>query len=82
VLTEGVKHTDKGYNVYLMQASEWDNFKGHKEFNHMPSFHGLKVRSFTYTDTVPAGAWMVVVQNSENILNTMVVHLKIVSDPG
>jgi hypothetical protein len=81
VQVEGKTHADKGFTVYVMALSEWDNFQNGKQFRQLPSFEGLKVRSFGHVETLPAGSWAVVVQNSENIFNTMVVHLKITIDP-
>lgn len=51
-------------------------------FEYVSGFQGLKVRSFSHSATLRAGAWTVVVMNSENILNTMVVRLRVVVDPG
>jgi hypothetical protein len=80
VEVRGVKNSDKGFMVYVMEESEWENFKTGK-FRHVPEFEGLKIRSSEHTGALPAGSWAVVVQNSENILNTMVVQVRVVSDP-
>ncbi|HEY1696047.1 MAG TPA: hypothetical protein VGG39_27960 [Polyangiaceae bacterium] len=80
VEVEGRKNADKGFMVYVMASNEWENFKSGK-FRHIPEFQGLKVRSFSHTGELPAGSWAVVVANSENIFNTMVVHVRVVSDP-
>lgn len=82
VTTEGKKHTDKGFSLYVMNSSELDNFKQKTTFKHIPAFQGLKVRSSSNTATLSAGEWIVVVANSENIINTMVVHLRVVADPS
>jgi hypothetical protein len=82
VIAEGVRHADKGFMVFLMSSSETDKFAKGEEFRHLASFEGLKVRSFEHSETVAAGSWTVVVQNSENLMNTMVVHLRIVVDPS
>jgi hypothetical protein len=82
VLAEGKSNADKGFTVYVMDATNYEAFAKKAPFRHVPSFEGLKVRSFTHSEALPPGSWCVVVQNSENIFNTMVVHLRIVSDPG
>ena len=48
----------------------------------MEALQGLKVRSLSRTATLAPGAWTVIVANTENIINGMVVRLRIVSDPG
>jgi hypothetical protein len=70
------------YRRYNSVGRDLDNFRSHATFHHISALQGLKVRSFSQTATIPAGSWTVVVQNSENIFNTMVVHLRVVSNPG
>ncbi|HEX4422776.1 MAG TPA: hypothetical protein VH165_32900 [Kofleriaceae bacterium] len=82
VVAEGRRNTDKGFTVYVMKTDELEHFRSRVTFQHIPALQGLKIRSFTSTATLPAGAWTVVVQNSENLLRTMVVHLRVVSDPA
>lgn len=79
---EGKSHVGKGFTVYVMDVTEIDNLRQKKTFMHVPALQGLKTLSFSKTATLAAGNWAVVVVNSENILNTMVVHLRVVSDPG
>lgn len=81
VTAQGIKHTDKGFRVFLMDSAQLKNFKEKNEFRHIPSFEGLKIRSYSHTGELPAGSWVAVVVNSENIINSMVVKLKIVVDP-
>jgi hypothetical protein len=78
---EGKTHADKGFTVHVMALEEWDNFEAGKAFKQIPSFEGLKVRSYGHVETLPAGSWAVVVQNSENIRDSMVAHIKITIDP-
>jgi hypothetical protein len=80
VEVQGRTHADKGFMVYVMPSSEWEDFKSGR-FRAVTEFEGLKVRSFSHTGELPAGSWSVVVSNSENIFNTMVVHVRVVSDP-
>lgn len=77
----GVADASKGFSVYLMNAGEWEKFRAGKEFRHLPAFQGLKVTSFRKVATVPAGKYGVVIQNSENILTSMTVRVRIVADP-
>ena len=82
VEVQGRKNTDKGFMVYVMPSDEWEKFKGGAgTFQQMSEFHGLDVRSFEHTGTLPAGSWAVVVQNSQNFMNTMVVQIRVVIDP-
>ena len=78
---QGVQHTDKGFRVYLMPADEVANYRARDEFRHMPGFQGLKVRRFSHTETLPAGRWAVLIANTENIFNGMIVSAKVTVDP-
>jgi hypothetical protein len=83
VVADGRAHADKGFSVYVMSASEFDDrFLKNKPFHALPSFEGVKVKSFAHTETLPSGTWDVVIQNSESGSGTMTVHVKIVSDPS
>jgi hypothetical protein len=81
VSAEGRSHADKGFSVYVMTSGELDHFRNKETFRHIPTLEGLKVRSFKKTATLAPGSWTVVVFNSENILNTMVVRLRVVAAP-
>lgn len=83
VTTTAVSNADKGYMVHVLPQTECNPTSlqpGHT-IHQVPGFMGLKVRDFTHTGPVPPGSWCVVVQNSENLLNTMVVHLTVIIDP-
>lgn len=81
VAVDGKQDTAKGFNVYVMKDSEWTNFKAHEEFRYVPVLSSPKTRSFSNTADLPTGSWCVVVQNSENIINDMTVHVKVIVDP-
>jgi hypothetical protein len=81
VFVDGRKHTDKGFSLYVMELSELRNFSRKATFRHILALQGLKIRSFSKIATLPAGEWAVVVFNSENIINTLIVHLRVVVDP-
>lgn len=81
VTVRGVRDTAKGYNVYLMKDEDWSDFKAHRQFNYFEKLSYLKTGGFEKTATLPPGRWNIVVHNSENILNDMSVHIKVVVDP-
>lgn len=81
VAVEGKQDTAKGFNVHVMTQSEWEKFKAGEAFRHIPALSTPKTRTFSHTANLPAGAWCVVVHNSENILNGMTVHVKVIVDP-
>ena len=81
VVIEGKQDTAKGFNVFVMEASDWPTFKSRKQFEYVPTLSSVKTRSYSKTANLPAGAWCVVVQNSENIINDMTVHVKVITDP-
>jgi hypothetical protein len=81
VAVEGKQDTAKGFNVHVMDQDDWAKFKAGGEFRHVTALSAPKTRSFSQTATLSAGAWCVVVQNSENIFNDMTVHVKVVVDP-
>ena len=72
-----------------MEARESEKFKAwirdrhgrRPSIRHSPAFRGLKVRSFRKVATVPKGKYSVVIRNSENLLMTMIVRVRIVADP-
>lgn len=82
VVAEGKTHTDKGFSVYVMNSSEVKHFQQRAEFRHIEALQGLKVRALSRVATLAPGAWTVIVANTENIINGMVVRLRIVADPG
>ncbi len=83
VVAEGKDHAEKGFDVYVMSETEFnEHFSKKKAFHAAPSFEGTKVKSFTHTDPLPEGTWYVLVRNSENAEHAIVVHLRVVSDPG
>jgi hypothetical protein len=55
--------------------------KSRKSFSYDPQFSREKVKSFKFSGTVPQGATAFVVVNSENLLKSMGVRVRIVIDP-
>lgn len=66
----------KGYNVYLIEKSEYVNFQRGKSFNVYANFRGERLLDHHYSDRVTAGNYLLIVQNSENMLNTMTVTMQ------
>lgn len=81
VQVQGLRDSAKGFSVYRVSMDELRNLKARKAFRHDPAFHGDKVRRFEHTATVAQGKMAFVVVNSENLLNSMMVRVKIVVDP-
>jgi hypothetical protein len=82
VIAEGKAHAEKGFDVFVLSESEFnDHFSKKKPFHATSSFEGTKVKSFTHTDPLPEGTWYVLVRNSESA-DPIVVHLRLVGDPG
>jgi|JI10StandDraft_1071094.scaffolds.fasta_scaffold40668_3 hypothetical protein len=78
----GKKHSGKGFAVYRVSSEELKNLKNRKQFRHDPSFHGEKVTRFRNLGRVPAGSSAFVVVNTENILDPIVVRVRVVVDPA
>jgi hypothetical protein len=82
VTAEGRSNADKGFMLYVMDSANCAKFSSKQPFQDFVSFHGLKIRTFSGTDILAPGGYCAVVQNSENIFNTMVVHVRVVADPS
>jgi hypothetical protein len=77
----GVRYTEKGFTVYVMKTDELDNFRRRVTFHHVPELEGLKIHSFTHRHAARR-RMRIVVHNPEDLLRTMVVHLRVVIDPA
>jgi hypothetical protein len=68
----------KGYNVYLIEKSEYVNFQTRKRSQVFSNFTGERLLEHSYSDSdrVTAGKYLLIVQNSENIMNTMTVTMQ------
>jgi hypothetical protein len=78
---EGLTNVDKGFMLYVLPANECASFRPGAPMHVLPGFEGMKVRQFTNTGAMPQGQFCVLIENSENIINGMVVHMKLVTDP-
>lgn len=77
----GVRDTAKGFTVYLMTPADWNQYAAGKPFEVYRDFQGRKVTTMKDTKRLPAGKYMLAVINSENIINSMEVDLRIVANP-
>lgn len=46
VVIEGKQDTAKGFNVFVMEASDWPTFKARKPFEYVPALSSMKTRSY------------------------------------
>jgi hypothetical protein len=81
IRVDGKQDTAKGFNVFVMSAAESQAFRSKRPFNYIQSLSAPKTRAFGGTATLPAGDWVVVIENSENLLRDMTVHLSVIVDP-
>jgi hypothetical protein len=79
-----VKHADNGVTLRLVAAEDFDACSGRTRGScrSLGAFDGFKVRSFNHTDTIPAGRWTFFASNTENIINSATVHVRIVTNAG
>jgi hypothetical protein len=86
--TEGKKNVDKGFDVHVMSKADCDTYaagyrsKPRPTVQPIAAFEGLQVvTSVPHTGTLAAGNWCAVVENAENLVNGMIVHVRVVVDP-
>jgi len=79
----GRKHADKGFWVLAKSGQKeavelqvTTNIKGRG------MVEGEKARSFTRDITVPVGPYVVAIVNSENLVEAITVHVRLVMDPA
>jgi len=72
VVIEGKQDTAKGFNVFVMEPSDWSTFKARKRFEYVSALSSMKTRSYSKTANLPVGAWCVVVQNSNALFEKSV----------
>lgn len=81
VVAEGVSHTAKGFSVNCVNPDQWEKLTAGKQFTCALGLSGEKVQAFDKIERLPAGDWGIVISNTENMLNTMQVRLRIIADP-
>lgn len=78
---QGVSHADKGFSVYVVDEAELSSVRSGRPFRHVPTLAATKTRAFVRHSPINSGQWYVVVMNTENIMNTMTVQVRVVSNP-
>ena len=75
-----VRDADKGVSFQLVQADSVRACLGETNGTcfHVPAFSRQAVRSFNHSDVVSAGRWTFYVKNTENLINTAIVHVHVV----
>jgi hypothetical protein len=81
VRVTGVRDTGKGFTVHVMPGGEPEKFKAHQEAHEIPTLSGLNVMAYDLSEDLPAGPYAVLVQNSNNIMNSMVVNVTVSTSP-
>lgn len=77
VVVTPVRDAAKGFSVYVMEEAEYANFTARREFVHFPALGGKDVAAIDANGAVAAGPYCVVIQNSENLMFSMRVHVRI-----
>lgn len=81
VVVDGVRETAKGFDVRMVRPEELEKVQSGREFRHIPDLSGLKVQSMDKTARLSPGQWALVVSNTQNIMNTMQVRIRVIADP-
>jgi hypothetical protein len=79
-----VKHADKGVTLRIVPAEDIDACTGKSQgaCRSRPGFDGFKIRSFSHTETIPAGRWTFYAANTENLMFSATVHVHVVANPS
>ena len=74
----GVQDTAKGFRVRLVNAEDARSCGvAGGTCRELSSWRQPRTTGFTHTETVPAGEWAFLVENSENLLKRMTVQVKL-----
>jgi hypothetical protein len=78
-----VSHADKGVTLALLPAEDLDACTGKVQgiCRALPGFNSSAVRSFSHTESIPAGRWAFLAANTENLLFSATVHVHVVMVP-
>ncbi len=77
-----VKHADKGFTVHVVPGKLYEEWKaGHATKKALNDASSEKATSYRHTTKLAPGRWAIVVVNSENMLERMIVHARIVVNP-
>jgi hypothetical protein len=82
VIVEGLQDTKKGFTVRILPEKIWNDYvakkvtaKGLDDY-----IHGVQV-VYRKTHKLEKGNWAVVVENTQNMLKSMSVRVKMIVDP-
>jgi hypothetical protein len=81
VRVSGVRDTGKGFSVHVLPGDEAQNYKANRPFKEIPTLSGLDVTSLDLSEELPTGGYSVLVANTNNIFNSMVVNVTVTSAP-
>jgi hypothetical protein len=78
-----VSHADKGVTLRIVPMEDLDACTGKVQgvCHALPGFNGSAVRSFSHTESVPAGRWTFFAANTENIMFSATVHVHVATEP-
>jgi hypothetical protein len=74
----GVKNTDKGFDLRVCPADDFQSCSGQVrggQCRAVGEFDGIAVKSFTHTGTLPAGRWTLFVKNTYNNFFRATIHV-------
>lgn len=77
----GVRDTGKGFTVHVMPGGEVEKYKAHQEAHEIPTLSGLDVMAYDLSEDLSAGGYSVLVANTNNIINSMVVNVTVTTSP-
>jgi hypothetical protein len=70
---------EKPFVLHVMSGDDFEAFSKKRPFHYAPAFESLAA-SVSRVDVLPAGAWVVVVDNSDSG-SAATVHLRVVANP-
>jgi hypothetical protein len=76
--TTGVKNTDKGFDLRVCPADDFQTCSGQVrggQCRAVGEFDGIAVKSFSHTGTLPAGRWTLFVKNTYKNFFRATIHV-------
>lgn len=78
-----VQHADKGFTVHVIPKKLYIEWKsGHVTYKGLTDANSETATAYRRVTKLAAGEWAVMVVNSENALHRMIVHARVVVNPG
>ena len=76
VTVKGTKNADKGFRVRVVNAEDVTScrVKG-GTCRELPAWKQEAMKAFTKMDKIPPGKWALLVENDQNIVKSMIVHV-------